>query len=117
MWRPWSRKPMHGTARSVTTSPSTIMRSWPSTPTMVILSTGHLLAWLGAGFTLLSGPGKHEVLRCCLDNCIDPGSSQSLIDIPYGPAVAVDQWHVDYANIRSEEHTSELQSLRHLVCR
>src|SRR5205814_6159285 len=28
-----------------------------------------------------------------------------------------DQWHLDLGISRSEEHTSELQSLRHLVCR
>src|SRR5262245_53072439 len=30
---------------------------------------------------------------------------------------AIDEVFLDYQSIRSEEHTSELQSLRHLVCR
>src|ERR1035438_3569543 len=36
--------------------------------------------------------------------------------VPLEPRAAVAQWAGDKLTVRSEEHTSELQSLRHLVC-
>src|SRR5205814_4021910 len=36
--------------------------------------------------------------------------------LPLGGRIKVDPWN-DQLHMRSEEHTSELQSLRHLVCR
>src|SRR5262245_16697939 len=39
-----------------------------------------------------------------------------LLGVAFGELAAADEEAVFEANARSEEHTSELQSLRHLVC-
>src|SRR5438045_7857174 len=49
-------------------------------------------------------------------------ASNSLVDLPEGEGTewrsfSTTRWASSASHLRSEEHTSELQSLRHLVCR
>src|ERR1039458_4603421 len=46
-----------------------------------------------------------------------PGERGELRYLPLGVGVVIPPWNFPLAIMRSEEHTSELQSLRHLVCR
>src|SRR5437899_7269809 len=48
---------------------------------------------------------------CTLEGAIE----NDLLSLPFPRSIGL--WPYGCANLRSEEHTSELQSLRHLVCR
>src|SRR5262245_64548585 len=57
--------------------------------------------------------GKYRVIDFTLSNCVHSGLTRVGVLTQYAPQSL--QTHIGIG--RSEEHTSELQSLRHLVCR
>src|SRR3989441_9747862 len=64
---------------------------------------------------------SHPELRVELEHAADDHRDQRLLHLdPVGGHVAVEPVlavQLDHAGVRSEEHTSELQSLAYLVCR
>src|ERR1039458_4969305 len=84
----------------------------------------HLL--VVTGLVLEDGGGENEAIGAVLHDSVEDGGGRPLLDRiqrEFGERVAVivaacsDTIDVDDPRPRSEEHTSELQSLRHLACR
>src|SRR5471030_3556894 len=63
--------------------------------------------------------GEQSIGEACQPGGVDPeGLIQAIRDTMLSAAPGTrDWWAEPLAALRSEEHTSELQSLRHLVCR
>src|SRR5258705_9723233 len=69
--------------------------------------------WSGGGSITLAS-GQRERLRCRANYNVGENGTR----LQQSLRCASDSYRFDVnGNIRSEEHTSELQSLRHLVCR
>src|SRR5205814_10524376 len=94
--------------------------------TQVIMMTGFgsvdtaVDSMKGGAFEYISKPFKFDEIKLTLRRAIEQLEGES----DAGPAAVPDPAAVTLighsramAEIRSEEHTSELQSLRHLVCR
>src|ERR1035438_5703468 len=92
------------------------------------MQLGGWLAWLrrpvaaaaAVGLVGAAGAGLLEMGRVNRNrNTLATNDQPGVVRVNYSPGTAVgDLQYLDKnADLRSEEHTSELQSLRHLVCR
>src|SRR5262245_64280314 len=70
------------------------------------LFRSHLMRWTSLGLSLL------EAMACGMP-VVALATTEAVMAVPRSAGVLA----TDVDELRSEEHTSELQSLRHLVCR
>src|ERR1035441_2967600 len=115
---------MHAKASSFKRKASMIMKQWSAR--FLVLASARLLVAAMAILLSFSLPGQQTAQPAPAANAANPPASmswtaaqdhQNMMDQlgikALRPGPSGDETRPDHANYRSEEHTSELQSLRH----
>src|ERR1039458_1299646 len=85
-------------------------RKWPSPERLALILSDVFFRDLP-----IPADDERSVLRLAMDGDLPKVALLVLADVAVGMHYPV--WFLAVCRLRSEEHTSELQSLRHLVCR
>src|SRR5262245_35029493 len=75
------------------------------------------IEWVAERYRHANCAPSGEPLHAAADDAAEARSRELRLATPGAPSIATAPQTTPVAAVRSEEHTSELQSLRHLVCR